>query len=418
MANRHAITGNHIWVNKTDVLWHTNSAQGGGDGGIADGDAALFDIAGAWQINPTSDSLFGAIRVNTTGCTGTLETSGVVALDDSVFAAGTFTVGDDLTINGRLDFDGGALVVDNPLNVLGAFDETAGTLTGTGPINVAGDITVSGGTNTGHTGTVTQTASGNVNLPLNQRFGGTLSLGGTGVVSNLSGHVFANKVILGPSTVSTDAAKQLNITGAVNNAWVQDAANTLSVVLVNWYFATGNTNASAINVSGCSGGIQFAANSPGNFDLTLAGFLDAGARQVNVNRSTDGKWGGLVATGGGKMGALTLGLAGANTGGGHVTLSGNWTIGSIAVAAGSDAAENVFNFSTGTYTLSGTITGTGITWTNTSAVVIGGTITGVDLSASNRLLHILPVDDNSTNVNILALKALGTGANAMGSAAA
>lgn len=79
--------------------------------------------------------------------------------------------------------------------------------------------------------------------------------------------------------------------------------------------------------------------------------------------------------------------------------SGTHTIASIQ-RAHADDTENAINFGTSTTTLSGTLNGAGIVFTNTSGSIVGGTLINVDCNATATLDAFTSVDGgNNPNVD-------------------
>lgn len=134
--------------------------------------------------------------------------------------------------------------------------------------------------------------------------------------------------------------------------------------------------------------------------LTMTGDIDLTASALVVRSQRTGYKGTLDLNGNDlTCGAITLGDSGNADREGTLLLdSGSHTIASIARANASDA-ENAVNFGSSIITLTGTINGTGLVFTNTSGKVYGGTVQAINASAT-AFLQAWRSADGGSNQNV------------------
>ncbi len=281
-------------------------------------------------------------------------------------------------------------------------------------VTAYGNLIITAGTLAAIGSTWTQAATGNViNGTSGTRFG-HIKLGmGAGVVSTMTGHVYAEEWTFGPGDVKGGAVTAF-FTPSGNDQWHQSAASgefsvKRFVMTLNCDYEVGYIDMSHADfaLKGLVMMGQDAHRSP-----KLIGDWNLGTNPLNIFNLTDTKYARLnMDTHNLTCGAITVGGDVGNQGGGQLVCgTGRLKIASIAQMAGGDAAEDLVDFASSTILLSGTIDCTGIdTLQNTRAVVAGGEVRDTDLTGQTPLLHIYPSTAGTNNVNVTEIAALNFG---------
>ena len=329
--------------------------------------------------------LLQQVGTGTTTLTGGVTTTGGVQAN-----AGTLNITGGLTGPGGLTANGGTLDVSGGVTTAGGITANGGLAIITGGVTTAGGITVNAG-QVAITGNVTTAGAINVNGGTFNAGGGVLTLTPTSVVTVASGAVALSqgKVLLTAGSASTE------VTGG----------GTLR-------FASTTSSASSPDLQ------SFTADTTSDYQVTLASTVDLGATDryllLYTGQNDEVRYGGdtvitgmIMGAGGlnliaqpatGENTAGTLGLKGANTFTGNVTIGDNTSI-YINNPAALSAANNVNVNTTSANVARGNLFlyGTGVTIGNltgtASAVVQNGSFTGESTTFATAANAVLTVTE-------------------------
>ena len=362
---------------------HTGSLDFNGTG--PDAFQTFATHTGSGAINVAGGFLLSAGQ-DFSGYTGTMTWDGAAAdsiiegsaasLPDFVVnGAGTLTLGVDTTFK-NLILTGGTFAGSTyAITITGAFLHNGITdFTGSGAMGVIGNITYAAGTNS-HTGTWTQTASGNVSWATTTNPIADLVLGGAGVTSTLTNHVHCKKFTHGAGTVAL-VNKVLYVRDeAGNDFWTGGTGSfTRTTGGVKWVGVTNGRTQQGFTLRGTP--LYIWPDAGATITATGDWILDTD-QYFYILANTAGAATVDMAGHGLRCGDLILGVGSASNFSG-VLKAGEGTLEIASVTNGNAAnLANELHFETCNFILSGTMDGTGIVVTSQGAKIHGGTIQNV-----------------------------------------
>ncbi|MEO8021355.1 filamentous hemagglutinin N-terminal domain-containing protein [Polaromonas sp.] len=387
----------------------TTLAMGGFSDTVADVRLQSGTINGTGTLSaPTYTANFGTINANLG--TGTLTSTGTVALNGASASTTVNITGGTLTLgaNDRLSNGAAVTIASGATLGMGAFTDTVnaltlngGTLGGTGTLTVASAATLNGGTlNANLAGTVPLTqASGTTTLNGTAAFttvnvnAGTLALGATS--NRLTGGNAAITIASG-ATLDTGSATQALGAGSAtivnNGALITGAAITAATIAGTGTASLGgNVSMGGPQTYGAvtlTTGVGMSGN-----NITFNGAV-SGPHALIVNAGGVGTtvFNGAVniaslqhITGSGTLSLKNVTTSGSQQYSGNVTLDGSYattnnafSVGGTTTLAGSStvsAGTGAISFGS---TLAGTVGAESLTTSNTGALTFGGAISNLN----------------------------------------
>lgn len=375
-----ASTAGSATITNNGAMSFTGTSNGGTAGITNNGTVEFFDSSAAASATITNNS-GGVIHFNDASSAGTahiINTLGATLSFNVTGTAGSATI----TNNGALYFQGsgsagGASILNNN-SIIFQNSSTAETssINNLGTVNFFGSAT-GGSASIGNAGTIeffNTSAAGNAFIVngANLFFGDT-STAGTATIVNNSLLVFGNSSTAGSAQIGNNSALTFN---GASTAGVATIVNSGTLVF-------GNTSTAGSATIANAGTIQFFDNATaGNAALANSGVIDFSS---SVGPANDGKLsaGSIAGAGLFYLGAGQLTVGGNNL---STTVSGvisDCGAGGAACINPAAIGGGLVKTGTGTLTLAGLNTYTGLTFVNAGTLSVNGSIASSALTTVN-----------------------------------